>query len=151
MLYWLVSGFVFFADFISKKIVVEKVELNETIEVSKDKLYVTHIKNTGVANGFMRKYPHAVNLLSPVVFLFVAGVFRKVIKESNNNHLLKLANALILGGGLGNMADRFKNKSVTDFLRFGKKKDSLVYNFADLSIFLGAVVFALGIFVGKDN
>jgi signal peptidase II len=61
---------------------------------------------------------------------------------------LRLAMSMQLGGAIGNLTDRLAIGHVTDFISIGTFP---VFNVADASISVGAVVLLLGIWVMERN
>ena len=58
-----------------------------------------------------------------------------------------IGTGLILGGGLSNLLERLRAGKVFDYVRFPKAPGRLrwyVYNLADFSVFLGALLWLLG-------
>ena len=76
---------------------------------------LTHQRNFGIVNGIFSSN----RVMAFVAPLFATGVllflYRYLVKESK---LQALAYGLIAGGALGNLVDRIRLGSVTDFLQF---------------------------------
>ena len=54
-------------------------------------------------------------------------------------HWRKTGSALLLGGGIGNLVDRIKNKNVTDFIYVDFKK-APIFNVADIAALFGGIL-----------
>ena len=69
------------------------------------------------------------------------GLFTYLIFNSSLSRIHQFAFACIIGGGIGNLIDRIKFNSVTDFLliEVGPLKTA-IFNMADVSITLGAIL-----------
>ena len=90
--------------------------------------------NTGVAFGI--NLPFGVFL--PLIFLFL--IFYLLLKEKDN--IKRISFSFILAGGMSNLLDRIILGCVRDFItiRFFPS-----FNFADIAITLGVVIFLLNI------
>jgi signal peptidase II len=93
-----------------------------------------------------------IALIFMLVMIFYLN--KKDIKRYNT--LPNIALALMFGGGIGNMIDRFFNESevregvkvVVDFLEFDFV-DFAIFNFADTFITIGSVLFCICVFLGR--
>ncbi len=100
---------------------------------------ITRVENPGSAFGLLPNHQFVVLLSTAVVVFFIALYYRRL---RSNDHLIKVALGLELGGALGNLIDRVFLGQVTDFfdLRIWP-----VFNIADVAIVLGVLIFALGV------
>ncbi len=127
-----------FLDLISKIIVNKNISLNEKKEIIKNKIYLYNLKNKGIAMGFMKNKKNLIIKINVLFLVVIILNFIKIFRNSSN--LLKLAFSFIIGGAFGNIIDRIKNNSVTDFI-YIKIKKLPVFNIADLFIFLSIMLF----------
>ncbi|MEK7672795.1 MAG: signal peptidase II [Patescibacteria group bacterium] len=98
-----------------------------------------YAQNPGIAFGI--PIPPALILIANVLFIFLIIYFAS--KELNlNSKLAKFALALLLGGALGNLVDRFNTGYVIDFIAVWHWPN---FNFADIYISL-AVLMILGFY-----
>jgi len=104
---------------------------------------VTHVGNTGVAFGMFQGQSDVLLLVSLAVILALLWYRRRAPAGAL---WLNVALGLQVGGALGNMVDRVRIGHVTDFLDF---QFWPVFNVADSSIFLGAVL--LGWHLWRDE
>jgi signal peptidase II len=102
-----------------------------------DIFHLSFVKNTGIAFGLFQGNPGILTVLITVsVLVLLVGAFwfrHKPIVE-------KIAYSFILGGALGNWADRVRFNYVVDFLDF---RVWPVFNFADSFITIGVTLFIL--------
>jgi len=82
----------------------------------------------------------------------LVGLFGFLIVNLELRKIHQIGLAFIIGGGIGNLIDRIKFDSVTDFmlLELGPLKTG-VFNMADVSIFLGVVVILATSFSDKKT
>jgi len=128
------------ADQISKHLVREKVDLYENISLIKNHFTLTKVENTGAFLSLGDQLPGFVRLallsLLPIGVL-AFGLF--YLFSHRELHLrMQLALSCLIGGGIGNVYDRLRFGSVTDFLHidFGLFRTG-VFNLADVSIMTG--------------
>jgi signal peptidase II len=126
-----VAAVVVAVDQLSKALVRDSLELGERHDfVAGVKL--VNVRNTGIAFGFLSDggallvVGSAVALLA-LVFFFVTHTGRP---------LVWLPTGLLLGGAIGNVIDRAREGSVTDFVKFPHFP---AFNVADVAITVGVL------------
>jgi signal peptidase II len=90
--------------------------------------------NTGAAFGMLPSAGIFFTVVAILVSIAIIYYFPRVPREE---HLLRLALALQLGGALGNLIDRLLQGPVTDFISVARFP---VFNVADASISLGVLL-----------
>ena len=96
-------------------------------------IWIQHFQNYGVTGGGLqgRALPLAVLSIMAVVLLY------EVLAPRSRARLpLAIGFGLLVGGGLGNLVDRWRLGLVTDFIRNGEK----AFNLADVAIFAGGMI-----------
>ncbi|WP_321492938.1 signal peptidase II [uncultured Desulfobacter sp.] len=116
----LVSISVLVLDQITKWLIIKHVPLYSHIRVIDHFFDITHILNPGGAFGFFAEQSPGIRkfiflFLSSGVALFVLWLYRKTAEE---HIFLSYGLALIFGGAIGNLIDRFRFGKVVDFLEF---------------------------------
>jgi len=132
-------SFVLFIDLGSKYYVLNNLNESMTLLPILDLLLV---KNTGIALSFLSDLEGTGKI---VLSLFIAAALAFIFFEikKSHNHLHKFSLTLILAGGVGNYIERLFFGAVTDFLHLRVGDFSFfIFNFADLFITLGAILFA---------
>lgn len=131
-------------DFLSKIFVKKNYEINKEVVIYKN-LRFKHIKNNGLAFGFLNKFQKAIYLLVFLSLMLFSFLFGKVFDK--NMKMQNIAYSLALAGGLGNFIDRVSNKNITDFIYFKINKSFKnikinlpIFNIADIAILLGVVL-----------
>ncbi|MGD0196292.1 MAG: signal peptidase II [Solirubrobacteraceae bacterium] len=99
-------------------------------------LVLVHSQNSGVAFSALSGSTVIVTLLA----LAVLGALLAFFARFASQPLLWLPAGLIAGGALGNLIDRLRDGSVTDFI---KLPDWPAFNLADSAITVGVVVLVL--------
>ncbi|ATB48234.1 signal peptidase II [Corallococcus macrosporus] len=110
-----------------------------------DVIRFQYVENTGITFGMFRSLPYGQLILSAValpVFLLVIHLVRQAPADQ---HRLHVALGLV-GGGIGNLIDRVRLGSVTDFvvadLGFWPFNPWFAFNVADAALVIGAVLMA---------
>ncbi len=153
----------FLLDRISKIVMVNNVfnieslsidSVAETVPVIKDVLHFTYLGNDGMAFGML---PDSKALLIALclVILVIIGVV--IYKTKPKKVLEKVSYGMIIGGAIGNLADRIMHGFVIDFIdvRFINYP---TFNVADCFVVIGAILLCVCVIffdkkedeVGKD-
>lgn len=98
------------------------------------------VHNYGAAWGIMANKPIFLIILT---FIFLAVFVVYYIKEPKKTWLLNISCAFILAGGLGNLYDRLVFGYVRDFIQFDFWKSFPIFNFADVALCVGVVLFVI--------
>lgn len=139
----LVSGIVVLADLITKKIIMGSLALYESVEVIPGFFNITHVLNPGGAFGFFASQSDMIRklvflVLSSAVALFILWFYSRVART---HVFLSWALALIFGGAVGNLIDRFRYGHVVDFLDvYIGSAHWPAFNVADSAISIGMAI-----------
>jgi len=128
-----------FIDQLSKLITV--LNFQKPYEIIKGFFRLEYAENTGIA--FSIPVPYIALIIFNVI-LMGAMIFLAVTELNLKKPLSKIAVALILGGGLGNLIDRLVNGYVIDFVSIWKYPS---FNLADCYITIGVLLII--VFYGK--
>lgn len=149
----LISGFVVVFDQVTKHIVKSSVQMYESIPVIKGFFNIVFVENPGGAFGlfadhsvFVRKFIFL--FMSSIIAIFVLWFYKKVCK---GYYFLSCGIAMIFGGAVGNLIDRFRFEGkVVDFLDFYIKNSHWpAFNVADSAINIGMVILLYYILFNK--
>ena len=130
-------------DQVSKRIVRHRIADDEQIRMIDNHLTLTRVENSGsflsLGNTLSNPTRFILLTLFPILFLAV-GVVALLIR-TDMTAINVLGFSFVLGGGIGNIYDRLRYGSVTDFIHihFGFFQTG-VFNFADVSIMIGIVI-----------
>lgn len=105
---------------------------------TKGKIMLYHNHNAGFPFGFLEKYGQLVRTVPLVVTSALGGVLCYLSRQKGKT-AQKLGLALVIGGSLSNLYDRFVRRYVVDYFsfQFGFLK-KVVFNLGDLFVFFGA-------------
>jgi signal peptidase II len=130
-------------DQVSKNIARHKIEYNEQISVISKYLTLTKVENTGAFLSLGNSLPKNLKLIIltilPLIVLGFAMVY--ILTKNNLSTLTLIGIGFIVGGGIGNIYDRFIYGSVTDFLHIDFVIfQTGIFNMADVSVMLGTFI-----------
>ena len=140
MRYILLSIFAALVDLGSKQTVKKYMKTGEKKQV-KGRFYLWHIKNKGLAYNKFEDKKEMV-LTASLAAVGAVAVYLLHLIRIGAKPIDKAGAALILGGGLGNLAERIKNGEVTDFL-YIKAGKLPVFNIADVTASVGGIIVVL--------
>lgn len=143
---WL-SAVALVTDLFTKYIVTQHFELYESINILPI-FNLTYARNTGAAFSFLAEHGGWQKYFFIVLALVISGVLAYLLyKNPIQQKLQNSAYALIIGGALGNMADRAYNGFVVDFFDFfWREWHYPVFNVADIAICVGVGLLILDSF-----
>jgi len=132
-------------DQVSKTIVRHHLEYYEQVKFLNNHFTLVKVENTGafLSVGNSLSGPLRFILLNLLPLMAVAaGLVFMLTRELSRTTLISVV--LIVGGGFGNIYDRIRYGSVTDFMhiKFGSLQTG-IFNVADVSIMLGMVILIL--------
>tara|TARA_X000001036_G_scaffold436153_1_gene478749 strand:- start:263 stop:766 length:504 start_codon:yes stop_codon:yes gene_type:complete len=108
------------------------------------------IWNTGVGFGLLSsESSFFYNSITILIFLIVLVLFYALIVSKNSE---KKIYAIIIGGAIGNLYDRFYYNAVPDFIDLHYNSYHwFTFNIADIFITLGIILFVINDFFIKTN
>jgi signal peptidase II len=112
------------------------------------------MNNYGIAFSLFNELESVGQLiLNLVIFFILAFIAKELFTNLVSSNLYLIGLSLILGGGSANFIDRYDNSAVTDFIILHYKDIYFpaVFNIADLSISIGAVLIIIYYMSGKAN
>lgn len=133
-------------DQITKQVARTHLPAYQPITVLEPVLVLVRVENTGaflsLGSTWAEPWRTGMLLLLPMIMLGFAGFY--LFRNRQLSWLTLVAMACMIGGGVGNLYDRLRYGSVTDFLHldFGLVKTG-VFNAADMSIMLGGMLLLL--------
>jgi signal peptidase II len=139
------------ADQVTKALVLSRFAFGERLEVTPF-FNMVLVYNKGAAFSFLSE---AAGWQTPLLIAFALiamGIVGTLIVRSPGRRLLCSGLALILGGALGNVIDRFRYGQVVDFLDFHAAGWHWpAFNVADSAITVGALLLILEGFVFREG
>ena len=112
------------------------------------------MNNYGIAFSLFNELDGVGQLiLNIAIFFILAFIAKELFTNLVSSNLYLIGLSLILGGGSANFIDRYDNSAVTDFIILHYKDIYFpaVFNIADLSISIGAVLVLIYYMIDKAN
>jgi len=139
-------------DQVSKKIIRDKISLNETVSYLNNHLTITKVENPGAflsLGSNLSASPKNI-FLALLPILALAFGFYYIITKPNLSRATIFGLCCIIGGGIGNIFDRLVYGSVTDFLYIHFNFfHTGIFNLADVSIVTGSLLILLNSLIKK--
>lgn len=142
VLWFLITAVIILLDQFTKWLVMNSLNIGDSISVISGIFNITYAQNPGAAFGILAYRTNFFIAITILLAIIIIVLFIILDKEYN---LLKLGLALQLGGALGNFIDRVKTGYVIDFFDFSFWP---VFNMADIAIVTGVAI--LIIFIIKE-
>ena len=112
------------------------------------------MNNYGIAFSLFNDLENIGQLiLNVIIFFILAFIAKELFTNLACSNLYLIGLSLILGGGSANFIDRYDNSAVTDFIILHYKDIYFpaVFNIADLSISIGAILIIIYFISNKTN
>jgi len=147
-----ITGMVVILDQISKAVILHTMPLYHSIKVIPGFFSLTHIQNAGGAFGFLANQSSDVRYIFFIIVssLAICVIFLLYKNTPKTHSLLAAGFALIFGGAIGNLIDRFRFGKVVDFLDFYiGNLHWPAFNIADSAITIGIAIFIFHVLFKK--
>ncbi len=118
-------------------------KLDEKEAILNGKIIIRKQYNKGAMLNFMDDKKEIVKVVSGACLGLLVLLFAITIPKKGKR-LYKLGLSLMLGGAISNVADRYTRGYVIDYFTINYKKlKSIVFNLADMAIFIGSLFIML--------
>lgn len=140
------------AEFFLRRLAHKKIDLNEKKELKSLPFILNRYHNYGMAENRLEERPKFVKIIGTVGVGVLTILFLLTL-PLRGKKAAKTGLALVIGGGLANLLERYLHGYVTDYFQlkvpFARIR-KLVFNVADFCIFIGSALLVLagGIFEG---
>lgn len=141
--FYLVAAIVLVLDQVVKQWVMRTMFRGEMIEIWGTFFRLTYVHNDGAAFGLDLGGRWSFIIVTILVSLFILFYYSR----TENTLTARWGLALILGGALGNLADRIRIGEVVDYLHFSVAGFSWpIFNIADIGVSVGVGLLAIHLF-----
>ncbi len=136
-------------DQLSKRIIIDTMEVGESKTVIENFFYITSHRNDGAAWSILEGkmgffYGITIVALAIMVYFLITTCWK-------NRRIMLLGLLLAIGGTIGNFIDRIVHKEVVDFLDFILfDYDYPTFNIADIALVIGMLLIAVTL-ITSDN
>jgi len=148
---FILADFILIADQISKWFVLEEMNLRDVGQIPILPFFnLTMVWNQGVSFGLLTAGSDWARW-GLVGLSAVISIGFGVYLARAERVLTGVALGLVIGGAIGNLIDRVRFGAVADFLDFSSLYFPWVFNVADASITIGAIVLAYDLLVNDSK
>jgi signal peptidase II len=149
--WFVLAAAVVLADQLTKALVLGRFALGERLQIT-GFFNMVLVYNKGAAFSFLSEAGGWQTPLLIAFALVAIGILGTLIVRSPRRRLMCTGFALVLGGALGNLIDRFRYGQVVDFLDFHAAGWHWpAFNVADSAITVGALLLILEGFVHHEG
>ena len=146
--------FVVGLDQASKIAVLKGLKVYESIPIIKGFFNMVHVRNRGMAFGFLNRpdmnFGFWILVTATILAIVLLLFWFHTMKDESN--WITLGLSLILGGALGNLIDRLRLHEVIDFLDlYVGSYHWPAFNVADAAITVGAGMVGFSLFFSKET
>lgn len=122
-------------DQLTKLIIINVMDLGESIKVISNFLYITYINNKGAAWGLFNDQTIFLIVIAVLALLYI----NELVKHHHNLTMFHVISyGLLLGGIIGNLIDRLVYGHVIDFIEtYIFSYNFPVFNISDTAIVIG--------------
>jgi signal peptidase II len=143
-------------DQATKLLISNSLQVGQSSSLIEGYIRLRYTQNTGAAFGI---FSDKTGILSIISLVVIVGIVVAFVRLGNPTWLSVLAAGLVLGGALGNLADRVRLGYVVDFIEVFKPQLNLnnvvytfpVFNAADSAITVGVILILIGLLFGKTG
>ena len=133
--YILIALLIISLDQWTKWLIIQKMDLGESITIIDNFLYITSHRNTGAAWGILEGKMWFFYVITTIVIIAILYYLKK---SMNEGVVFKISLALMLGGAIGNFIDRVIRQEVVDFIHtFPFGYNFPIFNIADSALVIG--------------
>lgn len=148
-LYYLFALIVIGIDQLTKWIVIQKMEILDSIPIIENFIYITSHRNAGAAWGILQGQMMFFYIITLIVII---GLIYYMEKYAKDNKLTAISLSLMLGGAIGNFIDRLLRQEVVDFIDVMIfKYDFPIFNVADSALVTGVILIFISMIVEEKN
>jgi signal peptidase II len=141
-------------DQISKSLVRSSLAADQQIHFLDNHLMLTRVENSGaflsLGDTLSDELRFLLLVVLPVIVLSMAAMF--LFLRNDMSRSLFIGMSFVIGGGIGNIYDRYIYGSVTDFLHLNFKLFKTgIFNMADVSIMTGVFIVMIAFLIRKTK
>ncbi|MFA9557382.1 signal peptidase II [Evansella sp. AB-rgal1] len=144
MIYYVIALVIIIIDQFTKWLVVQNMELRESISVIEGVFHITSHRNAGAAFGILQGQMWLFYIATVIV---IGVIVYYIQKHVNGNRWFGISLGLVLGGAIGNFIDRVLFGAVVDFLDvYIFAYNYPIFNIADSALVVGVIMLVIYVF-----
>ncbi|MBU0672705.1 MAG: signal peptidase II [Candidatus Margulisbacteria bacterium] len=145
MIFYGLALLIVIVDQLIKYLIHQSFSLGQSMPLIGDVIKLTYVRNTGAAFSLFVGFSSYLVVVGIFVVLAVIFFHHRLPAK---NYVLQTGLAFVLGGSLGNLADRIFRAYVIDYLDITIWP---VFNFADIMINVGVILIAFKLFAEEEK
>ena len=131
------------SEYLIKNYMEAKLQKGDSQKILGGKIVLNKVLNRGAILNLLEEKKETVKTVSGVFLGLLLLLFTFMLPKKGNK-LFKLGLALVLGGAISNVSDRFLRGYVVDYFSIKsdkwKRLNHIVFNLADIAIFAGGIL-----------
>lgn len=140
MIYVLIIVFIVASETLIKNYVEKNMHFSDKKEILKGNIILKKRYNCGIIFNYLENKKELVKCVSCFILGSLLLLFTFLLPKKGNR-IFKLGLSLMLGGAISNVMDRIIRGYVVDYFSFKFKPiQKIVFNLADIFIFLGGIL-----------
>lgn len=141
-------------DQVSKTIARQQIDYGEQIKLASGYFTFIKVENRGaflsLGHGLPEGFRIVLLLILPLVVLLYALYY--LLTKYHLSNLLALGMSFAIGGGIGNLYDRWRHGAVTDFMHLDLGVfQTGIFNMADVSLTIGVVMMFIALYAERKS
>lgn len=149
LIYYVIAAVIIGADQLTKWLVIDRMEIGQSIEIIEGFLYLTSHRNAGAAFGILQGQMWLFYIATVVV---VGVIIYMIQAKLDGSRWYGIALGLILGGAIGNFIDRVYAGAVVDFIDvYIFTYNFPIFNVADSALVTGVIMVILHVFIEEKR
>jgi signal peptidase II len=152
--FWWLTVTVVLLDQLTKALIRASLPLYDSRSIIPGLLDFVHVHNAGVAFGLLNDATHPMRSLvtTALAVVALAGIAYYARHIRHEERLARIGLSFILGGAIGNLADRVRQGFVVDFVDvYWHQWHFWAFNVADAAITVGAVLIFLELLLPSQH
>lgn len=145
MYFWITAVITVLFDQGTKYFIKNNMALYESIPIIPNIFHITYIENPGAAFGLLANQRVFFIIITIII---LCGVVYFYTKLKEKKIFLTIALGMVVGGAIGNLIDRLRMGTVTDFFDF---RIWPVFNIADSAIVIGMIYISYQLLVHGEE
>jgi signal peptidase II len=147
---YLIAALTTLADQLHKWYMLEIVNISKKPIHVADFFNLVMVWNPGISFGMFRNHNYSAYIFSALALVIVAFLSAWLYKTTSRFSMIAIG--FVIGGALGNVADRLRFGAVADFFDFHVQHYHWpAFNIADAMVFTGAVMLCIESAFGKNQ
>ena len=149
MIVFIVSIVLVLIDQVLKGLVINSLNLYESVDIIPNFLSITYVTNDGAAFNILSGGRWFFIIAGLIALIFI---IKFIMLDTKVSKFDRMAYSLVLSGIVGNLIDRIFYGKVIDYIDFNLfGYDAPIFNFADICIVVGVIMIVFILIIKGDS